>query len=138
MKLHNPMKNPLTREKMRKSLRGRTFLARGGNGKLTPEQTVLAQALHWPTEVVIGTASVNHRFKSLPHHYKVDIGNKGLKLAIEVDGKTHLQKKWRFLDRRKTEVLNSLGWSVLRFWNQEITKDLPGVMAKIRAFIASK
>lgn len=112
---------PESIEKMRRSLSGRTFLARGGNGALTEPQLKLSRALgELPMEYPIMTAPVASRFKSLPNCYKVDIAYPALKVAVEVDGNTHKQKKWKFLDRRKTEVLNALGWTVLRFWNWDI------------------
>ena len=77
----------------------------------------------WPMEHVIIVTPVKHLFKSLPNHYKVDLAIPEKKIAIEVDGSSHKTKKWKFLDKRKTEVLNSLGWKVLRFWNEEVDKD---------------
>ena len=108
-------------EKMRKSLSGKTFLSRGGNSKLTKPQMELSRILnHAPMEYAIKTAPVKHLFQSLPNCYKVDIAIPEKMIVIEVDGNTHKQKKWKFLDKRKTEVLNNLGWKVLRFWNQDI------------------
>ncbi len=124
MKASNPMSNPEAKAKMVASMKGRTFLSRGGNGQPTKPQIMLAQALGWDMETVIETASVKGQFASLPHCYKVDVGHPGLKLAVEVDGQTHKLKKWKFLDRRKTEVLNSLGWRVIRFWNEEVLSDV--------------
>lgn len=124
MRKHNPMRNPKARAKMVASLKGRTFLSRGGNGTPTKPQLRLAKALGLPIEVPIRVKSVRHLFASLPKCYKVDIGNQKIKLAIEVDGQSHRLKKWRFLDRRKEEVLASLGWTVLRFWNEDVMERL--------------
>lgn len=127
MRLQNPMCDPNIREKARSSLVGRTFLSRGGNGKITKQQEQLRLALNLPTsslEYVICTKEVRHRFPSLPPSYKVDLAIPEVNLVIEVDGKTHKEKKWKFLDGRKTAVLRSLGWTVLRFWNEEIDQDL--------------
>lgn len=132
------MRDPAAREKMRRSLRGRTFLARGGNGTLTEPQQRLAQALGLPMEYAIITAPVTHRFPSLPHCYKVDIADPERRLAIEVDGRTHKLRKWRFLDQRKAAVLSALGWSVLRFSNREVLQDLPAVLERVAASIASQ
>jgi endogenous inhibitor of DNA gyrase (YacG/DUF329 family) len=132
----NPSWNPETREKMASKLRGRTFLARGGNGTITVPQQKLAEALGWGMEYAIPCSKVP--FPSPPKCYKVDIGNPDLKIAIEVDGNTHKMKKWKFLDARKTEILNYLGWSVLRFWNKEVNEDLNLCVEKVKQFIASK
>jgi hypothetical protein len=131
--------SPETLAKMSAAMKGRTFLARGGNGKLTVPQERLARALGSKhKEHPILTRPVHGRFKSLPHCYKVDIALPRLKIAIEVDGKTHRTKKWRFLDHRKTEILNALGWSVLRFTNERVMNELPVVLAEIRSFMTSK
>lgn len=138
MKANNPMRNPESVEKMRRSLSGRTFLARGGNGKMTPQQLAVSKELGLPMEYVILTAPVSGQFTSLPRHYKVDLAHPESMTAIEIDGKTHKTKRWKFLDRRKTEVLNALGWSVLRFWNEEVTGSFQMVLEQIRASIALK
>ena len=58
--------------------------------------------------------------------------NEKLKISVEVDGKSHKLKKWKFLDKRKTEVLNSLGWKVLRFWNEEVMTNPQICLQKIQ------
>jgi hypothetical protein len=134
MKIKNPMFNPETLEKMREKLIGRTFLSRGGNGKITIQQETLHHLLGegWVMELPILTENVKLSFKSLPPCYKVDIGNTHQKIVIEIDGKSHKTKKWKFLDKRKTEVLNSLGWKVLRFWNEEVTTNPQMCLQKIQ------
>jgi hypothetical protein len=138
MRQNNPMANPATRAKMQASLTGRTFLARGGNGKTTAPQRLLAEALGLPMEYAIATASVKDAFASLPPCYKVDIADPERMLAIEVDGKTHKTRKWQHIDARKESVLRALGWSVLRFWNQEALTDTARVLADIRTYTTSK
>lgn len=136
MRSNNPMANHATREKMRQSLSGRTFLARGGNGKTTVQQQKVSDALGLPMEHSIGIpASIRVLFQSPPKCYHVDIACPQVRLAVEIDGKTHLQKKWKFFDRRKEEILAHLGWSVLRFWNQEVDSNLNGVVATVRSTI---
>jgi hypothetical protein len=134
MKANNPNQTPEWKEKMSRIMSGRTFLARGGNGKLTPQQEAVANALGLPMEYSIPTRPVKHLFKSLPTCYKVDVADPARKLAIEIDGQTHNTKKWKFLDKRKTGVLNALGWSVLRFSNQRVDSDLETVLREIREF----
>ena len=137
MKKNNPMKNLESLEKMREKLKGRTFLSRGGNGKITPQQEILFQMLGegWIMELPILTENAKMLFKSLPPSYKVDIGNPKLKISIEIDGRTHKQKKWKFLDKRKTKILNMLGWKVLRFWNEEVMTNPQKCIQKIQEFM---
>jgi hypothetical protein len=133
MKVKNPMANPATLEKMSRALKGRTFLSRGGNGQPTEPQKLLASALGWAMEHPICTAAVKDIFPSLPNCYKVDIADPAAKLAIEVDGRTHNQRRWKFLDRRKTEVLHALGWRVLRFKNEQVMRDVRAVVTEIES-----
>jgi very-short-patch-repair endonuclease len=131
MRENNPMSNMETRQKMINSLRGRTFLSRGGNGEYTKHQMMLHLATGYPMEHPINTSEVKHLFQSVPNSYKVDLAEPSIKLAIEVDGKTHRLKKWKFLDKRKTEILNSLGWTVIRFTNEEVETSLSKCVKKI-------
>lgn len=55
-----------------------------------------------------------------PTHYKLDVADPGRKVVIELDGISHHALARKEADRRKTEKLASLGWTVLRFWNSEI------------------
>lgn len=131
MKLNNPMSNPDAVSKMTAKLKGRTFLSRGGNGKLTSQQIALHNATSALMEFAIETSAVASKFQSLPNCYKVDLAFPEVKLAIEVDGKTHRLKKWKFLDARKSEVLTALGWSILRFTNEQVDSDLHGCLTLI-------
>ena len=79
----NPMSNPASVEKMRKSLKGRTFLSRGGNSQLTEPQIYLSKILNnAPMEYAINTATVKDYFQSLPNCYKVDIAILDKKIAL--------------------------------------------------------
>jgi len=49
-----------------------------------------------------------------PSHYKIDLAQESVKLAIEIDGSSHGAKR-RIADARKTSFLESKGWTVLRF-----------------------
>ena len=48
-------------------------------------------------------------------------------LVIEADGGQHRDDA----DRERTPYLNSLGWSVLRFWNNDILLNTDGVLEVI-------
>jgi very-short-patch-repair endonuclease len=87
-------------------------------------------------EYVIETKMVRGMLPSLPNSYKVDLADPSVKLAIEVDGASHKTRKWKFLDRRKTQVLEALGWFVLRFWNESVLEDTETVVAEIGSTIS--
>ena len=52
------------------------------------------------------------------------------KLIIEVDGSQHL--KQIEYDNERTAFLESQGYRVLRFWNNEVQNDLNGVFRRIQ------
>jgi len=52
------------------------------------------------------------------------------KLVVELDGEIH--KEQREYDAERTEYLNSHGFRVIRFWNDEVLKNSDGIIAKIR------
>lgn len=52
------------------------------------------------------------------------------KLIIEVDGKIHLNQKE--FDAERTKQLESLGFSVIRFTNEEVMQDIENVINKIK------
>jgi len=56
--------------------------------------------------------------------YIVDFYCPKLKLAVEVDGTTHLENKDIIYDKNRTEALNKLGIKILRFWNNDILDGL--------------
>ena len=136
MKENNPMFHLESKEKMQKSLKGRTFLSRGGNGKPTKQQLILADLTHLPMEYPIATAGHKSQEISLPNCYKPDLACPEVKLAIEIDGKTHQLKHWKFLDKRKMAVLKSLGWTVIRFTNKEVDQDPRKIVKRIMSTIS--
>lgn len=64
--------------------------------------------------------------------YILDFACVKARLAIEVDGETHSTASERAHDARRTARLADEGWTVLRFWNFEIYRNLDGVMRAIR------
>jgi very-short-patch-repair endonuclease len=121
-------------EKMRQKLIGREFLHRGGNGKTTKPQEILYNLLGdgWIMEFAINTKDVREKFNKIPNSYKTDIAHPDLKISIEIDGMGHKLKKKMELDLKKTQVLNSLGWKVLRFWNKEVMTNQQMCLQKIQ------
>ena len=51
------------------------------------------------------------------------------KLIIELDGSQHLEQQ--AYDQERTKQLNSLGYKVIRFWNNDVMKNMDGVIAAI-------
>ena len=51
------------------------------------------------------------------------------KLIIELDGSQHLEQEE--YDENRTKYLNSLGFRVIRFWNNDVMKNMDGVILTI-------
>jgi very-short-patch-repair endonuclease len=66
--------------------------------------------------------------------YVLDFYCPELKLAIEIDGSQHLRKEEILYDEERTEFLQILGCSVLRFKNIEVDKNLEKVLLRIKEF----
>jgi very-short-patch-repair endonuclease len=64
--------------------------------------------------------------------YVLDFYCPALRLVIELDGGQHAEQSAR--DERRTRWLAEHGATVLRFWNSDVTQNLPGVLE----FIAEK
>ena len=65
--------------------------------------------------------------------YIVDFCCENEKLIVELDGDQHAEA--RKYDATRTEVLEDLGYRVLRFWNGEVFDNLDGVFAEMERFI---
>ena len=63
--------------------------------------------------------------------YIVDFYCPEKKLIIEIDGWQHREENNGGYDIERTKFLESLGYKVLRFWNNEINKNIDGVALKI-------
>jgi len=61
--------------------------------------------------------------------YIVDFASKAARLIIEVDGDTHSAKD-RY-DARRTEFLESLGYTVIRFANSDVMHNIESVLGVI-------
>jgi very-short-patch-repair endonuclease len=62
-------------------------------------------------------------------NYIVDFCAPRRKLIIEVDGGQHINQQG--YDEQRTALLQSKGYKILRFWNNDILKNLDGVMQVI-------
>lgn len=67
-------------------------------------------------------------------HFIVDLACRSLKLAIEFDGSHHLEQADP--DRERTRYLEANGWTVLRFWNADVSANPEGVAEAILDAVA--
>jgi len=63
--------------------------------------------------------------------YILDFYYPKLKLAIELDGGQHAEQEKREYDEARSEYLKTHGVTVMRFWNNEIMKNIDGVLERI-------
>ena len=61
----------------------------------------------------------------------VDFACPAARLIIEVDGSQHGEEYGRTRDQERTQWLASEGYRVMRFWNNDITGNIEGVMEAI-------
>ena len=64
-------------------------------------------------------------------NYVVDFYCNECKLAVELDGNFHTEAEAKEYDKSRTALLNELGITVLRFWNEDVIKDSSKVLQKI-------
>ena len=61
-------------------------------------------------------------------NYVVDFCCLELKLVIEVDGSGHLHSRQQKKDKQRTEHLEKWGYTIIRFYNDEIDENLDSVL----------
>ena len=63
--------------------------------------------------------------------YIADFACPAHNLIVEVDGSHHGDPDKAESDGRRDAVLSGLGWTVLRFWNDDVLRDIDGVCQHI-------
>ena len=64
--------------------------------------------------------------------YIVDFVCYEKKLIIELDGGHHNQDKTKMYDEIRQNWLNSQGFTVIRFWNSEVMRNIEGVLKVLK------
>lgn len=67
--------------------------------------------------------------------YIVDFVCYSKMLIIELDGGQHNEQKNIISDKERTKVLESFGYKVIRFWNNDINNNLEGVLLDIEKYL---
>jgi len=68
-------------------------------------------------------------------NYVADFYCNESKLVIELDGNYHTGAETKEYDKSRINLLNELGITVLRFWNEEVIKDPGKVIKKISGYL---
>ncbi len=69
-------------------------------------------------------------------HYVTDFCSLKGRLVIELDGSQHLEHQEH--DENRTKYLESQGYKVLRFWNNQVMDDMESVVKSIVEALESK
>ncbi len=77
---------------------------------------------------------IKFRQQHIIEDYIVDFYCNEYKLIVEVDGGNHNSQEQSAYDAERTSRLNELGYTELRFTNEEILHDLDNVLKKIKTF----
>jgi hypothetical protein len=135
---NNPMRNIEARMKMAETLKkiGHKPIIRGGNGHgMTNPQSILFNRLTDSTilctpEYPIKTGC--RKNMGYPTCYKADIALTGHKIDIEVDGGSHMSLIRKQQDIKRDNFLNSIGWRVIRFSNNQILSNTDNCVSIVR------
>ena len=65
--------------------------------------------------------------------YIADFACMAARLIVEVDGSQHGHDAGMQKDAKRTQWLEQQGYRVLRFWNNEVTRNIKGVLEAIHA-----
>ena len=63
--------------------------------------------------------------------YIVDFACAAHRLIVEVDGSQHARPQSADYDRLRTRRLEADGWTILRFWNDDVLRDIDNVCEHI-------
>ena len=66
--------------------------------------------------------------------YVVDFLCEDSRLVLEVDGGQHMERRQH--DSERTEWLCAQGYRVMRFWNNDVLENMPGVLDEIASALA--
>ena len=64
-------------------------------------------------------------------HYILDFYCPSCRLAVELDGSQHVEEKQLICDEKRTRYLNRQNIQVIRFWDNDIFKNIDGVLREI-------
>lgn len=116
-----PVKNIIRGQKVSPKLLAR---AKELRREMTPEEKIL-----WKHLKANRLNGLHFRRQQIVHGYFADFLCHQYNLIVEVDGGIHkLQQDY---DAEREEYLRSLGFRIIRFKNEEIQKDLKGVLQRI-------
>jgi very-short-patch-repair endonuclease len=115
---------------MRKTIRGTSRELEEAARSMRREPTRAEEVL-WSALQKKQVAGLKFRRQHPVGRFVLDFYCASLKLVVEVDGGVHDAQQDR--DAERTKALETYGYRVLRFRNEDVIHDLPGVIARIAA-----
>lgn len=94
-------------------------------------QATLTEARLWDRLRKKQILGVRFRRQFSIGNYIVDFYSPNIKLALEIDGKSHDTETKREYDATRDKEIRQLGITILRFRNHEVLDDLDNVIKKI-------
>jgi very-short-patch-repair endonuclease len=107
--------------------------ARALRKRMTPQEVKL-----WVKLRELRELGFHFRRQSPVLTYVVDFECRRLKLIVEVDGGQHGLARGQRQDSGRDRLLQKAGYRVLRFWNNEIDRELEGVLETILAVLEQR
>ncbi|WP_172917250.1 leucine--tRNA ligase [Capnocytophaga canis] len=106
--------------------------AKGLRNNMTQAETILWEQLN------AKKLDAKFRRQHVIGDYIVDFVCLAKRLIIEIDGGYHNAENQQVLDKERTEILNELGFEVIRFTNEEVISDIDNILQKIQEKLALK
>jgi very-short-patch-repair endonuclease len=104
--------------------------ARGMRREMTPQEAILWGHLRGGR-----TEGFKFRRQMWLCGFVADFACPGARLIVEADGSQHADNPE--YDAARSAAFEREGWRTIRFWNNEITRDLEGVLVAIRTVLPS-
>jgi very-short-patch-repair endonuclease len=90
-----------------------------------------AERLLWSALRHLKSRGYHFRRQAPFDRYIVDFACHGAKVIVEIDGSQHGDPDHVAHDAKRTRYLNSRGYKVLRFWNEDVMGDCGAVVEAI-------
>jgi len=99
------------------------------------EPTDAERMLWWHLRKRLKTSDTHFRRQVRIGRYIADFVCHSARLVVEVDGGQHAVRT--AADQERSKVLEANGYRVLRFWNNEVLKNIDGVLEEIQRAITT-
>jgi len=106
---------------------------RRGTARRLRAKATETEILLWKRLRTIETTGTHFRRQVPIGPYVCDFACLAARLVIELDGSQHNTDEHRAKDERRTRGLESEGYRVIRFWNNDLAHNMEGVLETVYA-----